>query len=183
MEDSRAFKRFVFNFAEKISRYCNSWIFLKICLVFNTVPKGIKLKKSAQIGNKTDQFLTEWTRVLLDAEKELTHLLMNQYKSSIMELEIQFWNKIIEYVASEPDGKEVKDVMNKLYANCKRIDADLKKCRRKKLHKILPNIDFAEVEQNLERQISFSEDLEYMKNFQYQEAREERQVNLYRKNY
>ena len=52
---------------------------MKICLSFNVIPKGLKLKKNAQIGEKSTQFIQEWNRIMSNAEKNLLETLANEY--------------------------------------------------------------------------------------------------------
>ena len=61
VEDSRVpRKREIFNLADKITRYFSNWLFLKICFVYNVIPNGLKLKKRAQIGKKSQHFQLQW---------------------------------------------------------------------------------------------------------------------------
>ena len=71
-EDNRVLlRKNLINLAQRITRYFNHWLFLKVFRVINGTPKGLRLKKPAQIGNTSESFWERWSEILHNAEHDL----------------------------------------------------------------------------------------------------------------
>ena len=78
-EDSQVLrKRYLFNLADKITRYANHWLFMKICLRCKITPNGLKLKKTPQIGKISEIFLSQWNAIMFRAEINLVETLVSE---------------------------------------------------------------------------------------------------------
>ena len=79
-EDSQVQRRKqLFFLAEKVTRYKSHWLFLCLCRNFDVVPNGLKLKKTAQIGKQSNNFLSRWNETLATAEHNLIDVLIQEY--------------------------------------------------------------------------------------------------------
>ena len=73
---------------------------MKICLSFNVIPKGLKLKKNPQIGEKSTQFIQEWNRIISNAEMNLLEgLYMRKFQPGLSSTRVEFWKHRLFSVA------------------------------------------------------------------------------------
>ena len=112
-------RRTLFTLAGKITRYANHWLYMKICLSFNVIPKGLKLKKNPQIGEKSTQFIQEWNRIMSNAEMNLLETLANEYYIVTSTLQVKFWHTVTEFLQTGPNVIEAKQIFSEL---CKQIE-------------------------------------------------------------
>ncbi len=96
-EDSQVSRKiYLFNLADKVTRYANHWLFMKICTKCNATPNGLKLKKTPQIGKISQDFLSHWNNIMAGAEIDLVQTLQTEYKEQTLAFQVEFWNKLTE---------------------------------------------------------------------------------------
>lgn len=159
-EDSQVLrKKQLFALASKITRYKNHWLFLSLCRAFNVIPNGLKLKKTAQIGKQSDDFVLQWNDTLVVAENGLTEVLIKEYGLLSSKFEIEFWNGTSVWLASETDYSNVQRNFRELVGYLERINQDLRDRRDKKLSRLIGNRNYKGKESNLWETISFFKDV------------------------
>ena len=152
-------RRTLFTLAGKITRYANHWLYMKICLSLNVIPKGLKLKKNPQIGEKSTQFIQEWNRIMSNAEMNLLETLANEYYVVTSTLPIKFWHKVTEFLQTGPNVIEAKQIFSEL---CKKIEKDQRNIaarREKKLSKLIQGKSFSSITELPIAKITFFEDI------------------------
>ena len=159
VENGQVTRRKLFTLAGKITRYANHWLYMKICLSFDVIPKGLKLKKNPQIGEKSTEFLLEWNRIMSNAERNLLETLANEYYIVTSTLQIDFWHRVTEFLLTGPNVIEAKQIFHEL---CKQVEKDLRniKARReKKLSKLIQDKTLSNVTDGFLAHITFFEDI------------------------
>ena len=113
-EGSRVARRILFNLADKATRYFNHWVFLDICVAYGVVPNGLKLNKSAQIGTTSNVFTQKWSHIISSAEKDMLHALNEEYKTSCLDIQTKFWEKMIQFLSDADNIIYVSEVFSTL---------------------------------------------------------------------
>ena len=136
-EDSQVLrKRYLFNLADKITRYANHWLFMKICLRCNITPNGLKLKKTPQIGKISEDFLSQWKAIMFKAETNLVESLVSEYRTQTLVLQVEFWKKLTEYLEGAAEIGEARNLHAELCDRNEQAEKRISIRRRSKLSKI-----------------------------------------------
>ena len=150
-------RRTLFNLAGKITRYANHWLYIKICLSFNVILKGLKLKKNQQIGEKSTQYIQEWNRIMSNAEMNLLETLENEYYVVTLTLQIKFWHTVTEILQTGPNVIEAKQIFSELCKQIEKDQRDVETRREKKLSELIQGKTFSNITGGLLSKIIFFE--------------------------
>ena len=159
-EDSQVQRRKqLFFLAEKVTRYKSHWLFLCLCRNFDVVPNGLKLKKTAQIGKQSNNFLSRWNETLVTVEHNLIDVLIQEYAVVSSQFETEFWNKTVEFLSKEVYYANLELFFEELSGNVHKLYTEIEIRRRRKLVRLIGGRDFHENERELRDSISFFEDI------------------------
>ena len=135
-EGNRALKKSLINLAAKITRYFNHWIFLNVSLVLNVIPNGLKLKKSPQIGRKSEEFSRKWKQIIQNAETDLTRTLLEEYRIAEKSLQLDFWNTMITYLSQDKDLQSIISTLGEIRKNIVSVSETTKGTRVRKMNRL-----------------------------------------------
>ena len=159
-EDSQVLrKRYLFNLADKITRYANHWLFMKICLRCNITPNGLKLKKTPQIGKTSENFLSQWNAIMFRAEINLVETLVSEYRTQTLVLQVEFWNKVTEYLEVAAEIGEARSLIVELCGRIEQAERGILVRRRRKLSRLNVGDEALAVEEDFLANFTFIKDL------------------------
>ena len=158
-EGSRVTRRILFNLADKATRYFNHWLFLDICVAYGVIPNGLKLKKSAQIGATSNVFKQKWSYIISSAEQDMLRALNEEYKSSCLDIQTKFWEKIVQFLSDAANAMSVSEVLSSLQQHISTIDDNFLRRRHKKLTNLLGTKNFLNLDKDLVQRFQLPRDL------------------------
>ena len=158
-EGSRVTRRILFNLADKATRYFNHWVFLNICLEYGVVPNGLKLRKSAQIGTPSTVFIRKWSHIIASAEFDILRALNEEYKTSCVNIQVELWDKIIQFLSDADNSMDVSEILSTLRQHIATIDDSIRRRRHKKLTNLLGTRNFLMLDKELVQQFELPSDL------------------------
>ena len=176
-EGNRALKKSLINLAAKITRYFNHWIFLNVSLVLNVIPNGLKLKKSPQIGRKSEEFSRKWKQIIESAETDLTRTLLEEYRKAEKSLQLDFWNTMITYLSQDKDLKSIISTLGEIQENIVSVSETTKGTRVRKMNRLTEGKYEEDLEIALRKEFNFQSDLELLMDA-FDEKLESRTIDL-----
>ena len=153
----------LFKDAEQCYKLFYHLCFLSCCAENNVLPNGIRIKKPASISSQNEQFYENWNSVILDTERQLLLLLIEEQDRVCRQREKQFWDSLIMLLAKCPDQKVFLDWWIKFSLHFHHSARKLSSKKRMKLRKLCVDVDLSVFEALLES-FYFKLDLEHFEN-------------------
>ena len=176
-EGNRALKKSLINLAAKITRYFNHWIFLNVSLLLDVIPNGLKLKKSPQIGRKSEEFSRKWKQIIQSAETDLTRTLLEEYRIAEKSLQLDFWNTMITYFSQDKDLQSIIGTLGEIQGNIMSVSETTKGTRVRKMNRLTEGKYEEDLEIALKKEFNFQSDLDLLLDA-FEEKRENPTIDL-----
>ena len=133
-----------------------------LCFIIKSVCEGtIGLKKTLQSGRTSEHFLSQWNAIIImsKAEINLVETLGSEYRTQTLVLQVEFWNKLTEYLEGAAEIGEARNLYAELCNRTEQAEKGISVRRRRKLSKLNVCGEALAVEQEFLRSFTFTKDL------------------------
>ena len=145
--------------------------------MLNVIPNGLKLKKSPQIGRKSEEFSRKWKQIIQNAETDLTRTLLEEYRIAEKSLQLDFWNTMITYLSQDKDLQSIISTLGEIRKNIVSVSETTKGTRVRKMNRLAEGKYEEDLEIALKKEFNFQSDLDLLMDA-FDEKLESRTIDL-----
>ena len=142
-------------------------IMVIIIIMIIIIMKGLRLKKSAQIGNTSESFWERWSEILPNAEHNLVQTLLEEYKLAEQSLQMDFWNMMMSLLSQVKDLDFINETITVVHDNVLLVGDSTRVTRHKKMRMLTGGNYDVNLEHDFRKDFNFLADIESFRDVFY----------------